>query len=55
MTAGTVADVAPNAPKTPIHNFRIPEEIWAPAAARAKERGETVTDVVLRALKEYAR
>ena len=35
------------------HGFRIPDELWAAAVAEAKERSETVTDVVNRALKRY--
>lgn len=50
-----MASVAPNAPKTPLKNFRIPENLYRAAQARARERGETVTDVVIRALEEYVR
>ncbi len=43
----------PNQPKTPARSVRIPDEVWHAAQARAAERGETVTDVILRALKRY--
>lgn len=45
----------PNKPKTPITNFRIPPDVKAAAKSKADERGETLTDVVVRALKRYAR
>jgi NRPS condensation-like uncharacterized protein len=38
---------------TPVRAIRIPAEEWTPALARATENGETVTDVVRRALVEY--
>lgn len=43
----------PNKPKTPIRSMRIPDDEWHPAQEKAAERGETVTDVVRRALREY--
>ena len=45
----------PNQPKTPIRSVRIPDEEWRAAQARATERGETVTDVIRRALRRYAK
>jgi hypothetical protein len=45
----------PNQPATPGHTFRIPDELWQALRAHADERGETVTDVVLRALRRYLR
>lgn len=33
--------------------FRFPRELLAAAQAEAKRRGETLTDVVIRALREY--
>ena len=35
--------------------IRIPDDVWQAALAMAAERGETVTAVVLRALKRYAK
>jgi plasmid stability protein len=40
---------------TRIRNIRVPDEIWEAAKVRAAERGETVTDVLTRALKRYIR
>lgn len=35
--------------------MRIPDEIWDEARRIAHDRGETVTDVVVRSLKRYIR
>lgn len=45
----------PDAPKTPHVTMRIPPDLWQAAKARAAERGESVTAVVIRALKRYVR
>jgi predicted DNA-binding protein len=45
--------VSPNQPKTPLRSFRISDELYEAAQARAAEEGETVSDVVRRALEEY--
>jgi hypothetical protein len=50
-----VARLMPNQPKTPIRSVRIPDEEWRAAQARAAERGETVTDLIRRALRRYAK
>lgn len=38
---------------TPLRAVRINEELWRSAAAKASERGETLSDVIRRALEEY--
>jgi len=38
---------------TPLRAIRVPDSEWVPAQERALENGETVTDVVRRALTEY--
>jgi hypothetical protein len=43
----------PNQPKTKARSVRVPEDLWQAAKARAKEEGESVTDVLVRALKRY--
>jgi len=43
----------PNTPGTTRRTIRIPDEEYEPAKAKAAERGETITDVVRRALREY--
>ena len=43
----------PDAPKTPSRNVRIPDDLWSAAQTKAVELGETVSDVVRRALREY--
>jgi predicted HicB family RNase H-like nuclease len=45
----------PNKPKTPTHSVRVPQELWDAVRAKAKRQGETVTDVIIRALKRYLR
>lgn len=53
-TPATVEPV-PNKPKTPVSNFRIPPELKAAAQVKAHERGESLTDVVVKALERYVR
>ena len=43
----------PNQPKTPLRNVRVSDELWQAALFKAEERGETVSDVVRRALERY--
>lgn len=40
---------------TPNRVIRVPEDLWRAAQARAAQRGETVSDVVRRALQRYTR
>lgn len=45
----------PNQPKTPSRNVRIPDDLWEQAKAVAAEREETLTEVILRALRRYVK
>lgn len=45
----------PNKPATPKHGVRVPDELWQAVKRAAADRGETITDVVIRALKAYLR
>jgi hypothetical protein len=45
----------PNQWKTPARSVRVPDDLWAAAKAKAEERGETVTDALVRALERYVR
>jgi len=45
----------PNQPATPKRGVRIPDELWEAVKRIAADRGETVTDVIIRALKRYVR
>jgi hypothetical protein len=45
----------PNAPRTPNRSVRVSELLWVAAKAIAVARGETMTDVVVRALEAYVR
>lgn len=47
--------MVPNQPATQVRGFRIPDELWEEVRRLAEERGETATDVVLRALRRYVR
>lgn len=38
---------------TPLRNVRVADDLWVPALALAKERGETLTSVIEAALKRY--
>jgi len=38
---------------TTLRNIRIAEPLWTAALAKARERGETLSDVIRRALDEY--
>lgn len=40
---------------TPPRSIRIEEALWQAAKAKAAEHGETVTDVVVRALERYVK
>lgn len=45
----------PNQPKTPLRSFRIPDETYKAAQAKAAEKGESVSDVVRKALERYVK
>ncbi len=40
---------------TPLRSVRVPSPLWEAAKAKAAERGETVTDVLVRALERYVK
>jgi hypothetical protein len=40
---------------TPPRSVRVPDDLWQAAKARAEDKGETVTDVLVRALTNYVR
>lgn len=39
----------------PVHSVRVANEIWFAAKRAAADRGETITDVIVRALVRYVR
>lgn len=45
----------PNQPKTKVRSIRIPDELWEAATAKAESRGETVSEVIRRALERYVK
>jgi len=45
----------PNQPATPKRGVRIPDELWQAAMRVARDRGETLSQVIRRALERYVR
>lgn len=45
----------PNAPRTPLRSFRIPDDLYLEAQQIAATQDESVSDVVRRALERYVR
>jgi predicted HicB family RNase H-like nuclease len=45
----------PNAPKTPSRNVRVPDDLWHAAMSKALDRGESLSDVIRRALENYVK
>ena len=43
----------PNAPKTPLRNVRVSDDLWEAAMSKALERGESLSAVIRRALEKY--
>lgn len=43
----------PNQPKTPVRGFRIRDEIYKPAKAKADANGDSLREIVEDALLEY--
>jgi hypothetical protein len=43
----------PNQPKTPLRSIRVEEALWAAALVKSHERGETVSEVIRKALARY--
>lgn len=47
--------MSPRGPRTPIRTVRVDDELWAAALEAAARNGETVSEVVRRALVAYVR
>lgn len=45
----------PNAPKTPSRNVRVPDDLWDAAMSKALDRGESLSEVIRRALEKYVK
>jgi hypothetical protein len=45
----------PNQPRTPKRTVRVPDDLWQAVKEKAKDQNETVTEVIIRALKRYLR
>lgn len=44
-----------NPTHTPPRSIRVEEALWVAAKTKATENGETVTDVIVRALERYVK
>ena len=53
-STGTIG-VMPNKPKTPIRTMRVSDELWESAQAAAASQGESVSDVIRKALERYVK
>lgn len=42
-------------PPAPVRSFRIPDDVYLPAQAKAKARGDALSEIVRSALIEYVR
>lgn len=51
----TTIQRVPNQPKTPMHSFRCPDELWKAAVEVAAERDETVAELLRKALERYVK
>lgn len=47
--------VVPNHGETPRRTVRVPDDVWQPAARKARDNGENVSEVIRRALADYLR
>lgn len=53
QTGAPTLPTVPNSPKTPLRNFRIPENEYRPAFEKAQSEGTNLTAVVREKLREY--
>lgn len=54
MTSATMSGM-PNTLGTPRRTIRVPDALWGAAAAKAEERGESLSDVLRKALERYVK
>ena len=40
---------------TPLRNVRVPDDLWHAAMSKAADEGETLSNVLRRALEEYVK
>lgn len=45
----------PNKPKTPLHSFRCPDELWKAAQAKAAERDENWSEELRKMVERYVK
>lgn len=44
----------PNQPKTPLHAFRVPDDVYKAALKKASDEGQTLSEVVRDFLTRYS-
>lgn len=47
--------MSPNTPGTPRRSIRVTDALWEAALSKAETKGESVSDVIRRALERYVR
>lgn len=55
MSMSATIGSMPNKPKTPVSTFRIPLELKAAAATKARDEGTDLTAVIVAALQVYVK
>jgi hypothetical protein len=45
----------PNKPKTPLHSFRCPDDLWEAAKAKAEARGENWSEELRKMVERYVK
>lgn len=51
----TTVRSVPNKPKTPLHSFRCPDELWDAAKAKAEERGDNLSEELRKMVERYVK
>jgi len=47
--------MSPNTPGTPRRTIRVPDDLWAAAAEKAREQGTDVSAVIRKALERFVK
>ena len=55
LPLAAVMTPVPNQPNTPLRTFRIPDDVYRAAQEKAAAKGESVSDVVRKALVRYVK
>lgn len=55
LPLAAVMTPVPNKPKTPLHSFRCPDELWKAAQAKAEERGDNWSEELRKMVERYVK